>query len=93
MSVVKLPEYAWAGLPNASVTAPAANRVRPPFVTYANTDARFAQAASGGQFAIWAQGRDVSGGYDEKGVVYEPGVLGGDGRIVSHDISVCVWIR
>nr|QIY76932.1 glycoside hydrolase [Streptomyces sp. RLB1-33] len=50
-------------------------------------DAQFAQA--GDQLAIWAGGQDLSGWKDEKGAVYESGVLGERStvraRIVSQD--------
>ncbi|GAB3978880.1 hypothetical protein GCM10029978_072770 [Actinoallomurus acanthiterrae] len=48
-----------------------ANGVRAPYKTYATTDARYGQSRN--QLVIWAGGRDLSGGTDEKGVIYLPG--------------------
>ncbi|MEE1832503.1 hypothetical protein [Streptomyces sp. SP17KL33] len=48
------------------------NEVRAPFRTFATADdARFGQYGS--QLVIWAGGRDLSGGTDEKGVIHLPG--------------------
>ncbi len=49
------------------------NGVREPYTTFATADdATFGQYAPG-QLVIWAGGRDLSGGTDEKGVIYLPG--------------------
>lgn len=48
------------------------NEVRDPYRTFATTDdASFGQYGS--QLVIWAGGRDLSGGTDEKGIIHLPG--------------------
>jgi hypothetical protein len=48
------------------------NQVRPPYRTHTTTDdAEYGQY--GTQLVIWAGGRDLSGGTDEKGIIYQPG--------------------
>jgi hypothetical protein len=72
-----------------SVTlAPEPGGIDPPFRTLDGTgDAQFAQ--NGDQLAIWAGGRDWSGGYDEKAAIYREAVLPETGsisaRVVSHE--------
>ncbi|WP_406443374.1 hypothetical protein OHB00_43235 [Streptomyces sp. NBC_00631] len=49
-----------------------ANGVRDPYRTVSTTDdAQYGQFGS--QLVVWAGGRDLSGGTDEKGVIYLPG--------------------
>ncbi|WP_030978568.1 TIM-barrel domain-containing protein [Streptomyces sp. NRRL S-1824] len=68
---------------------PEPGTVSAPYLTADTTggDAQFAQA--GDQFAIWADGQDLSGWKDEKAAVYESGVVGERAtvraRLVSQD--------
>ncbi|ELP70285.1 hypothetical protein STRTUCAR8_09915 [Streptomyces turgidiscabies Car8] len=63
------------------------NAVRDPYRTYATTDdAEFGQY--GGQLVIWAGGRDLSGGTDEKGVVLLPGVVTEAGVVQVKAVSL-----
>ncbi|MFF0396006.1 TIM-barrel domain-containing protein [Streptomyces sp. NPDC005248] len=68
---------------------PQPGTVSAPYLTADTTggDAQFAQA--GDQFAIWADGQDLSGWKDEKAAVYESGVVGERAtvraRLVSQD--------
>jgi hypothetical protein len=48
-----------------------ANGVRPPYLTHSTADAEYGQSRD--QLVIWASGRDLSGGTDEKGIIYLPG--------------------
>ncbi len=47
---------------------PVPGEIRAPYRTHATTEAKYAQGTD--QFAIWADGQDLSGWKDEKGVVY-----------------------
>ncbi len=64
---------------------PQTNKVQPPFTTHATAEAEFAQ--SGERFAVFAQGRDVSGWLDEKGVVYRPDSLAENGAVITRLVS------
>jgi hypothetical protein len=52
-----------------------ATGVRPPYVTHATADgAAYGQYRT--QLVIWSGGRDLSGGTDEKAIIYRPAVTG-----------------
>jgi hypothetical protein len=77
----------WRGSQTDDVTVsvqPNPGRISEPYRTYATTTAHYAESGTG-KFAIWASGRDLSGGVDEKGTIYRPGVFG-----PQNDISVRV---
>jgi alpha-N-acetylglucosaminidase len=59
---------------------PEKDKVQPPYATHATTEASFAQ--SGDRFAIFAQGRDLGGWLDEKGVVYRKAAAAGSSTVV-----------
>jgi lysophospholipase L1-like esterase len=65
---------------------PSPSAVRPPYSTTATTgDAQYAQ--NGGQFAIWAGGRDLSGWKDEKAAIYRAGALPASGEVTARVVS------
>ncbi|WP_371673043.1 hypothetical protein OG985_38620 [Streptomyces sp. NBC_00289] len=64
-----------------------ANGVRAPYTTYATTDdAEYGQY--GTQLVIWAGGRDLSGGTDEKGVIRLPGTVSDAGVVQAKAVSL-----
>ncbi|MET7451468.1 GDSL-type esterase/lipase family protein [Streptomyces sp. NPDC005574] len=70
---------------DATVT-PVPSGVETPYRTTATTDdAHYAQ--NGGQFAIWAGGRDLSGWKDEKAAVYLPGAAPAFGSVAARVVS------
>ncbi|MDX2546427.1 hypothetical protein ACOT81_36935 [Streptomyces sp. WI04-05B] len=63
------------------------NEVGAPYRTYATTDdAEFGRYGS--QLVIWAGGRDLSGGADEKGVVLLPGAATGSSVVQVKAVSL-----
>jgi hypothetical protein len=76
------------GLPALITVRPEPGSVAPPFKTLDTTPEGAQYAQSGDQFAIWAGGRDWSGGIDEKAAIYQDALLPESGavttRVVNH---------
>ncbi|MFF7656153.1 hypothetical protein ACFZCY_41080 [Streptomyces sp. NPDC007983] len=77
------------------------NEVRAPYATYATAEST-AYGQYGTELVIWAGGRDLSGGIDEKGIIYLPGgaatscvaqvkavgLTGGDSPVAKSGIAI-----
>ncbi|MGW4076109.1 GDSL-type esterase/lipase family protein [Streptomyces asiaticus] len=73
-----------------ATVVPVPSGVRAPYLTTATAeDAQYARNSgrSGDQFAIWAGGRDLSGGMDEKAAVYLPGAAPRSGSVTARVVG------
>lgn len=61
--------------------------VRDPYLSFATADSA-AYGQYGSQLVIWAGGRDLSGGTDEKGVIHLPGALAESGVVQVETVSL-----
>jgi len=71
------------GHPSRITVLPEPGSVAAPFKTLDTTPEGAQYAQSGDQFAIWAGGRDWSGGFDEKAVIYRDAVLPESGSVTT----------